>query len=68
MPDDIFKKLNLQSRNDNTEGNEYIECWKFTIPQQFIHIMNINKKKLKHIQARRKSTKTGKRKNDENYE
>ena len=63
-----LKKLNLQSRHDNTEGNEYIECWKFTIPKQFIHIMNMNKKKLKHIQARGKSTKTGKRKNDENYE
>ena len=66
--DDVVKKLNLQSRNDKTEGNTYIDCWKFTIPKKNIHIINMNKKKLRHIQARGKSTKTGKRKTDENYE
>ena len=68
MPDDAVEKLNLQSCNDNTQCNKYIDCWKFTIPKQCIHIMNMNKKKLKHIQEREKSTKTGKMKNDENYE
>ena len=69
IPDDEPVNLNLQSPNKKTEGNDYIECWKFTIPKEFIHYMNKNKnkKKQKIIQERGKSTKTGKRKKDENY-
>ena len=51
MHDDAVKKSNLQSRNDNTEGNKYIDYWKFNIPKKCIHIMNMKNKRLKHIQA-----------------
>ena len=45
MPDDYLVNFNLQSPNNKTEGNDYIECCKFTIPKQFIHYMNINNNK-----------------------
>ena len=67
MPDDFINKVKEQQRDDDTEGKEYIECWKFSIPKQFIHLMNIKNKKLKNIQARHINTKIGKRKNDANY-
>ena len=48
MHDDYFIHLNLQANNDVNEGNDYIECWKFTIPKCNIHHMKASKK-IKNI-------------------
>ena len=33
MPNYSHVHLNLQSPNEESEGHDYIECWKFTIPK-----------------------------------
>ena len=45
MPDDCMNKFKEQHRDDDTAGKEYIKCWKFTIPKQLIHLMDVKNKR-----------------------
>ena len=66
MPDDSLVHLNLQSPNEGSEGQDYIECCKFNIPKNHTLYSHQQKKTKKHSGTWKK-TKTGKRKNDDNY-
>ena len=59
MPDDCIDTVQEKHHDDDTLGKEYIECCKFTIPKQFIHLMDAKKKQIdkrnksiKNMQAR----------------
>ena len=52
--------LIVQSPNDKTEGNDYFECWKFTIKKQVINNMKINNKKQKTFSNVEKLRRLGK--------
>ena len=74
MPDDCIDTVQEKHHDDDTVGKEYIECWKITIPKQFIHLMDAKKKQIekrnksiKNIQARDTNYWLGFRKNDDNY-
>ena len=49
MHDENLVHLNLQTHNYYKEGNDYIECRKFTIPKICIHNMRSLKKNRNNI-------------------
>ena len=74
IPDDCIDKVQEKQHDDDTVGKEYIECWKFTIPRQFIHLMDAKKKQIdrrnkyiENMKARNTHFSFGDRKNDDNY-